>query len=215
MANMIRISPNALRAAAERHLTVTAAVDEATARLANLVTELNAAWDGGASNDALDNMREIREDIADIAKGTSGHADRLKRIAEAFEALDESSGNPTIMPLNLVGRIASLIPIGPDGILRPFNWFLHNSLRIVPDEVRNVANQCRHVSDELMETAMKLTADVDALSSDWEGRSYERFAADSRDMITAFKNCASRLVKLAETLNNAADRYEALDNSLA
>lgn len=212
MAYQIRISPNALRAAAERHLTVTAAVDEATARLSNLVTALNAAWDGGASNEALSTMREIREAIANISEGTAGHADKLKRIAEAFEALDES-GTPSGIAIMTDFTLPPLV--GPGGMLRKFNWFLQNTLRIVPDEVRQVADQCRHISNELQETAHKLKADVDGLAADWEGRSYDRFAAQSHEMIAAFRHGAERLDQFADTIARAADRYEALDNSLA
>lgn len=217
MANVIRISPNALRASADRHMTVTATVDEATARISNLVNELNAAWDGGASNEALETLRSIREDIADIGQGTSGSANRLKSIAEAFEALDESGnggiGGAIIGVVEpILAKVSKLIV----PVVRPaFNWFVPAALRIVPDEVRQVAAQCRQVADELRATAQQLNEMVQSLASEWEGKSYNRFAADTRDMVVAFRNASERLDDLADTIAKAADRYEALDNSLA
>ena len=106
MAYQIRISPNALRASAERQLTVSATVDDATARLSNLVTVLNAAWDGSASTQALEDLRKIREDVADIAQGTAGNANKLKEIAQVFENLDEALG---IGAVPIAGPVAEAV----------------------------------------------------------------------------------------------------------
>lgn len=215
MAYQIRISPNALRASAERALTVTAAVDDATAVISQLVTELNAAWDGGASQQALEDLRRIRENIADIGQGTNGTAQKLKEVAEVFEKLDDAIAGPVAVPMhpqiiNMVGAIMKK-PIWIDQL----NWFVANTLRIVPDEVRQVSVKCRQVSDELQGTAMQLSEMVDNLAGEWEGKSYNRFASDTKEMVAGFKRSAESLEAFANTIAKAADRYEALDNSLA
>ena len=101
MSFQIRINPQALRAAAQRRAQVQEATRECTAQLENMRNRLNAAWDGGASNQALESMDDIIESVKSLAEGTDVTANVLQAIASMFEELDEtlSAGSAVAVPV--------------------------------------------------------------------------------------------------------------------
>lgn len=207
MAFQIRINPAALHAAANREKVIAETVHEAAAKLSMLSAKLGDAWDGGASEAAIDSLHQIRSGANNVGEGADSGAERISSIANAFAALDGGTGVGSIKPLP-----TGLIPMPP---INPFTLVVSDSLRIVPDQVREIGAECRIVSDTLMQSAMELTELVSNLASDWEGASYNRFADDTAQLVAAFREAAQGLEEYANEIITAATRYEELDASLA
>lgn len=202
----IRISLEVIRSAAARHQEVQSTVNEASERIEMMLSRLNDAWDGGASQQALGQLQELRDSINEIGEGTGRNANWLDSIANAFEQLD--AGVPLAVSRWMDTRLLKTIAL-EEMLLR-----LVGNLRIIPDEVREVADEGRHVSAMLKEAAHNLRAQLDELANSWEGRSYNRFADESRMLIDSFEGVSEQMENYARRLNIAADRYEELDNSL-
>ena len=211
MAFQIRISPEVLRAAAERERAVADAVSNARERLGNMYSDLNAAWDGGASDMALNALKTLREGANQIGEGVNEGAEKLNSIAAAFEALDNEGTIPTIAVR--MGSLAGLIKTLP---VIPAAWIigLKGELRIIPDEVREIAQRSRVLADEMEQTAQELRSILKNLENSWEGRSYSKFAEDTYEQINAFLRFAEQLNEVGDQLHRTAARYEELDNTL-
>lgn len=210
MAFQIRISPEVLRAAAERERAVAEAVISAKEKLGSMYSDLNAAWDGGASNMALNSLQTLRDGASQIADGVGDGAEKLNGIAAAFEALDNEGTLPGIAVMRPLDGALRILP----GI--PIKWIigLKGELRIIPDEVRVVANRSRALADEMEQTAQELRAILKTLEDSWEGRAYSKFAEDTYEQINAFLRMAEQLNEFGDELHKTAVRYEELDNTL-
>lgn len=208
MSFQIRINPQALRAAAQRRAQVQEATRECTAQLENMRNRLNAAWDGGASNQALESMDDIIESVKSLAEGTDVTANVLQAIASMFEELDEtlSAGSAVAVPV-YAKRIAC--PILPGFILR-----LSGNLRIIPDEVRESADMGREVSKRFTEAADEIWSQVQSLEDVWEGKSFNKFYDESKELVNGFKELSDAVDSLCTKLYVAAERYEEIDNAL-
>lgn len=216
MAGMIRISPDALRAAAERYMMVNATIEEAGARLKALASQLDASWDGGASRAALDKIQDLIVAVGDAAETSSGTSSMLKGVAQAFESFD--AGNSSVIApwsgvIDMLGRITLRCPPGGiGGILRALYHF-DGSMRIEPDAVRAVAYGCKVVADDLREAAQEIIAQADGLASQWEGNAYNRFREQSNDIRASFMQIADHIDEFASETIESANRYEELDNT--
>ena len=63
MAFQIRIVPESLRSAAQKLKNIASKAGEAEGRITNLKQQLDAAWDGGASTDALSSLEDLKTKI--------------------------------------------------------------------------------------------------------------------------------------------------------
>lgn len=208
MAIQIRISPDAMRASATRQKSIAQKVYEINDRMGNLSSQLNAAWDGGASVQALGNLAELRDSAKDAAQFLDAGAEKLMNIAQAFEALDDG-GTPTIMPFDINNfPLLKAIP----GIA--IEWILNFSgtVRIVPEEVREVGKELDVTANMVKDVAAQLTKHVKTLESEWDGRACDRYCAEMREDITSLKILASKLDDFAARVIKAANRYEEIDN---
>lgn len=210
MAFQIRINPQALRAVAQRRVKVRETVEESSEKLIQMRERLNAAWDGNASDDALQALDELINAIRGMTDGTQSTADLLSGIAGIFEELDEHfEAGPfavaRIVPIHDILRI----PVRPNILLR-----LLNSLRIIPDEVRVSADMGREVANSLMEVNAELLNQIQSLEEVWEGRSFDRFSEESRELAEGFREVSEALDELCRKLHNAADVYEKIDSQM-
>lgn len=209
MAFQIRISPEVLRAAADRHRAVADAVSNAREKLGNMYSDLNAAWDGGASNMALNTLQQFRDAAAQLGEGTNEGAEKLSSIAAAFEALDNEGAIAPIAIVRKMGNLAALIGIPPKWLIG-----LKGELRIIPDEVRVIGERSRALADEMEQTAHELRATLKTLENSWEGRAYSKFAEETYETINGFLKFADHLNEFGSELHRTAARYEELDNTL-
>lgn len=207
---LIRIDPAALHAAADRHRKVYNTVEEVAARMDSMASQLNSVWDGGASEQAISELKEIRASVKRIAAGNEESAGFLDGVAQAFEALDAGNGGISAIRMVVKG-IADLACPRP---IIALILGLRGVLRIEPDGVREVAAQGRSVADILMSTCDELRSSTDALMANWEGNSARKFQAETEDMIQAFLRVAEAMNEYSDSLISAANRYEELDNSL-
>lgn len=207
----IRVVPDALRGAADRFIGVLNVAGEAQDRVDSLIARLNEAWDGPASMKALQNFRELHSHTGDLYDGAKGLATKLQQIAETFETVD--GGRPSIMQfVTVVERLQGLGAAAR--LLAGIENIFGGSLRIVPDEVRSVAQECKQLSDSLASAAGEVNDIRADLANGWEGKSYDRFSNEADELRSAYKQYANALDQFADTIMVAANRYEELDNSL-
>lgn len=208
MAGQIRITPDALYAAAQRNHTVAETIVETTEHFSALLSQLNAAWDGSASIPVLNAMEDLRSMTKNIADGTFKASDKLREVASAFESCDEGGGFRGVA--GILADIGQIILPG----FSPFPPMIQDSIRIVPDEVRAVASECKQIAARFANTASELRGMVSELADSWEGRSYDRFAEQTYDLAEGFIRLADATDEYAERISRMATLYEQLDASL-
>ncbi|MGM9603388.1 MAG: WXG100 family type VII secretion target [Faecousia sp.] len=206
---MIRISPDALRAAAERQRNILSAVDETKTKMTSMTSELDQAWNGGASVQAIHTLQDLRKAADSIFDGLQDGASMLDGIAQAFEALDDGENSPLIA-IRLDDRFNQRLGCPAPGPI--FSLAFSGQLRIEPDQVRDVAAQCNQIAEEYVGKANELQNSLSTLESDWQGKSFTRFANMSTKLIGAFKEISEALNEFANKIRNAANRYEEIDN---
>lgn len=208
MAIQIRISPDAMRASAARQKSIAQKVFEINDRMGALSSKLNAAWDGGASVQALGNLAELRDSTKDAANFIDTGSDKLNAIAQAFETLDEG-GAPVIVALDIAN-----FPMLRGVINIITEWMLNFSgtVRIVPDEVREVGKELDVLSNLVKEVAAELNKHLKTLDSEWDGRASEKFKADMQENIASLKVLSAKLDDFGARVIKAANRYEEIDN---
>ena len=86
-------------------------------------------------------------------------------------------------------------------------------IRIDPDGVREIAEQCKAISASISEYTDVYADSVDNLSDNWEGKSYLRYVERAKEIVEALKDVEEPMMTFASKLVNAADRYEEIDNS--
>lgn len=211
MAFQIRVSPNALRESADRQRAISASLQELSSRMGALSTALNAAWDGGASIQALGAFAELRDATNAAADYVEDGASKLNAFAQAVESLDD--GKPTIVPIARmdIGAITNLLKT-PAPSLKGFLLAFSGALRIVPDEVREIAQQLEEVANNLEDDCAQLRNLVDKLANDWEGRAYQKYAEETSDAAAGFRRLAAEVHEFSDRLRTAAMRYEEVDN---
>ena len=207
MAIQIRVSPDGLRAAAERQRTIANMVQEINGRMGNLSSALNAAWDGSASQQALGAMVELRDATQAIAECIESGATKLNDLAQAFEFLDEgkSGAIPIVAKLDL-----KQFPM-LTGTLRDILNFT-GVVRIVPDEVRAVAGNLEDVCAEIVDALGRLRQNADALAGEWEGRAYQKYQVETEELAAGMKQVVKSVEEFADRIRFAATRYEEIDN---
>lgn len=206
---LILIDPVALHAAAQQHRKVADTVEHVVDMMGDMCGQLNASWDGGASEQAYAELKRMAHQIADIGRAPHVASGFLTSVADAFEALDAGggiSGAIGVMPMGLASAVAPIaqIVLGLRG----------NVLRIDPDGVRVVAARGMEASEILSQAAAELQSSSKQLLSRWEGNSARKFAESSEDMVRGLFRAADCVEEFSNDLIKAASRYEELDNSL-
>lgn len=201
----IRILPDALRSAAQKQQDIIGNIAEETSKITELSNQLSDAWEGASGSQACNALAEIRAGIKNIIDGASNNARKLISIADAFESIDGGESNIAVQVLPLK---ALVMPIRP-----AFSLSMPGLVRIDPDRVRNIAEQCKVVSNSLSDGVSTFTASVKDLGNNWEGRSYAKFEDETYEIIRAFGEIEEIMTELISRIVNAANRYEEIDNS--
>lgn len=209
MAFQIRISPAAVRAAAQRNHAIAEIIENTASELSALAAELGDSWDGGASIQTIDSLQEIRAAVGRVADGVHDSAEMLNGVAEAFESLDGGSA-----AFSAVGIIKPRYMVGCPAPRPVFALGVNESLRIMPEQVRIVAHKLRERAEMFAKTGNDYRATISALANDWEGNAYVRFADAATELAGAFPQIVELLDELSSQIITIANRYEELDEAL-
>lgn len=206
MALQIRINPDRMREIANSQRVISDRADELSAKLKEIMVKLDNAWDGVASEEALNAIEQLISAGRNLSGDINESAQRLDSVANAFESVDE--GNPVPVQIVAFRFLPSMIP----GII-PINFpkLKGRSVRIIPDEVRMLAVRCRETSDELMGLMEDFFSTVNTLSESWEGRSYLKYVDDTAELKKGAKVLNETLRDFAERLTATATRFEEID----
>lgn len=210
MSFQIRISPDGLHAAAERQNSIAKMVNDVYERLGSLSSELNAAWDGGASRQALGAIAELRDTTEALAEGIGVGARKLNNIAQAFENLDEGDSltfTAIVFDPGIMARCGGGMPS-----IKAFLLNFSGTMRIVPDAVRHVAEALMKLSSLVEDAGAQLNANMKVLSDEWEGKAYLKYAEETKELLKGIKKLNAAIEELAGRIRAAAIRYEEIDN---
>lgn len=202
----IRVSPDALRSVAKQQESIINNIAEETSKINDIGNQLAEAWDGASGAQAHNALEEIRTGIKKILEGAGDSAKKLVSVADAFESID-SGENVLAIKKFPTGFVP--MPIRPNLILS-----MPGLVRIDPDRVRDIAEQCKVVLTSVSDNASAFADSIKGLADDWEGRSYAKYEDETTEIIKALREVEDGLSEFISRIVTAANRYEEIDNSL-
>lgn len=202
---LIRVSPDALRNAASRQSDILSGVSDDVAKLDDIGNQLVDAWSGAAGASAYNAMGAVQKGIARTIDDSSKIISKLIDIANAFENVDNGE---FAFELKFPG---GLLPMPQ---LQAFAFSMSGMIKIDPDRVRDIAEQCRVVMTSISERTDTFATSVTELANDWEGKSYLKYNDEAQDIVRALREYEDRIAEFVARIVNAANRYEEIDNSL-
>lgn len=212
MAIQIRVSPDALRQGAEEIRAMTNQNDVLNNGIQVLANKLDGAWDGSSSQQMVEKLLVLSKSSNSAREGMEEAAQLLEAIAQQFEQID--NGEAGIIATRVDFRPLTIV--GPDGrvdFLQPIK-LSSGSIRVVPDELREVANESRQLMRVCDELENALNQIINKLQSSWEGRAYIRFSERFSEVKKFYVELAEMLDEFFQKIIFVADRYEEIDNLL-
>lgn len=210
MAIQIRISPDALRSAAEQYKGIDARIDETQSRLKVLSMQLHEAWEGAAGDKAVDTLDDLSAVTRRCESSVQEAVGYLESVARVFETIDSGESiSPFAAKMVNMADIHKIIGMPMPQLVLSFI----GSIRIIPDEVRNIANQCRQIADTYFEMRDESQKILNVLLQEWEGNSCNRFVEGNELLGKALITVAEELTEFADKISKIAERYEEIDNS--
>ena len=205
---LIRVSPDILRNAAEQQSEIFNNMDETAERLNALAEQLSEVWERASGGQACDSLKEIQSDFRKLLDGSVGSVKNLVEIADAFDSVD--GGDTTLaIRVDFGGGAIPFLPIRMKLLTAP------GYVRVDPDGVREIAEQCRAVVNSVAESAEAFAGTINSLQSEWEGRAAARYVEESQKIRNSLSQIQENILEFAETITRAANRYEEIDNSLS
>lgn len=206
----IRISPEALRNAANVQSQLLDDIAQDTTKLDSLKNQLAQVWKGASGNSVQNALEEIQttvEKTVDTAKESNRN---LIAIADAFENVDNSESDPLLFDLGRYEPAFQMLgkPLDLHQILH-----LVGTIQIDTEEVRNIAEQCKTVSSSVSEKAAAFADSVNKLSDTWEGNSHDKYVESAGAITKAFTGVEDSFSDFINRIITAANRYEEIDNS--
>lgn len=212
MAYQIRVNPESLRAAGQRIGSIADVAGESVSALNGARSELSSSWEGSSSVSVLNQLDEIINAGKRVEEAIQGMAQLPESVAQAFEAADENSGGLAIAFWHFTQDFVTFkCPLPPlADIVRIFDH-----IRIVPEQVYAVGQDCKRIADTYRENASELENVLNGLRSDWEGKAYQRFDSHMTELLSGIRTCSDKLDEFASSIISAAQRFEELDQMLA
>lgn len=203
----IRIVPDALRNAAGAQRNIINQIMDDASKLKNIVNQLNEAWEGASGAQAQNALEEIRVGIKKILDGAEKSVSKISIVADAFERIDDGEME-LIAPMKKFTPGVVPMPIGPG-----FALSMPGMVRIDPDRVRDLAEQCKVISISISDKAAQLDDSIRDLAMNWEGKSYMKYEEETREIIRALRMIEESMNEFASKSMLAANRYEEIDSS--
>lgn len=208
MALQIRINPDRVREIANNQKVINNKADEVSAKLKECTARLDNAWDGVASEEAIQVIEKMISASRNLAEDIAESAQRLTSVANAFERVDE--GAPSAVALIPFKFKPGYITINPNLIVwRPVAGQM---VRIIPDEVRSIARRLQKISSQYNELIDEFFGTVSAVSDVWEGRAHQKYLDETAEFKAGAAEFADTLMGFSERLIATAARFEEIDN---
>lgn len=211
MAFQIRVSLGALREASNQMRAVANDSEEFQGVASDLGAKLGNAWDGVASDQSIEALESFRAAFQNGSQGLRDGADMLEAIANQFEAIDNGETIPIAYRLDILDYI---LPFGRGGLVFDLKLTTEN-IRIVPDEVREVAHRCDVLCKEVESISNRVETISRNLESSWEGKAHNRFLEKVTRVERFYIDLSQEIMELSSKIRFAADRYEEIDNMLS
>lgn len=202
----IRISPDVLRDVAKKQIDIINQIAEENTKLGALTSQLGEAWEGPAGAQAQNAFEEIRTGIKKVIDGAGDCTQKLIGVAEAFESIDSGEN---VLAIKKFSTDLAPMPLRPTLVLS-----MSGMVRIDPDRVRDIAEQCKIISTTISENTNAYFESIGDLSNEWEGKSYVKYEEETREVIKALREIEDVMAEFISRIVNAANRYEEIDNSL-
>lgn len=202
----IRVSPDALRSVAKQQESIIHNIAEETSKLSDIGNQLTEAWEGASGAQAHNALEEIRTGIKKTLDGTGDGVRKLVSVADAFESIDSGE---SVLAIKQFPTGFIPLPIRPNLI-----WSMPGLVRIDPDKVRDIAEQCKVVLTSVSENTDSFADSIKGLADDWEGKSYLKYEEETIKIVKALREVEDNFSEFISRIVTAANRYEEIDNSL-
>lgn len=210
----IRISPDKLRSAANEQITIMNEIEKSAAAMDQIEERLRASWEGVAGRQIRSIVETTKVAVQKLAEEVQESAQDLNETARAFESIDNLNGS-NYRTLHIIpGIFNNIIPSPIRPMILDFVIFQSGEIRIVPDEVREIAAECKREANEIEEKKARFRVIVNKMRDDWEGNSCNKYMEGVEDIIRAFDEVIDSISEMADKMNMAANRYEEIDNTL-
>lgn len=209
MAFQIRISPDALRKASGEIKILADASEGLDEQLKVLCSQLEEAWSSNACEQIIEVLNDLIKLIRSGEEKLDESAEMLNSVAQGFESIDNGEISSIAFRLHpiqqdMVSQILSLPEIKlSDGYIR-----------VIPEQVREVGEQCKTLSGEMENNAERMEQIANNLQNDWEGKAYNRFFGEFIGIKQLYLDVAKILTETSSKIVFAATRYEEIDNML-
>lgn len=127
-------------------------------------------------------------------------------IADAFESIDNGDTARVVKEL-----YKGLMPMP---IMPTLSVAIPGFVRIDPDKVRDIAEQCKAVLNSFSENTDTFADSIKGLADNWEGKSYSKYEQETLEIVKALREIADNFSEFISKIVTAANRYEEIDNSL-
>ncbi len=198
----IRVSTKVLSNCSERLAKLAGEVDAYSAKIKALSTKLQNAWDGKSAAEARNNLSSLQINLNSFSSELTQSAKELAKTARAFEQAEGITKSSYLLACGF--RQWNFVPF----VLPPLNGVV----RVIPEELRNVAQSCRTVSEEIRGLADTYKGIVSDLQTSWEGNAAKLFFGQSQEVLPNFAYFSDSIVSFAEGIVQAAAKYEEIDS---
>jgi len=202
---LIKVNPDGLRSVAKQQESIINNIAEEASKIDDISNQLAESWQGASGAQAHDALEEISTGLKKITERAEESTQKLTSVAEAFESIDGGEIAFAIRELST----GYLPPVRPNFILS-----MPGMVRIDPDRVREIAEQCKVESVTISENVSAFADSIKGLSNDWEGKAYIKYEEESTEIIRVLRDIEDCMSVLVSEIVKIANRYEEIDNSL-
>ena len=201
----IRVSTNDLKQAAERLKNLCEELGAINSQITKQASNLTNAWEGKSATEARNEINSIANNIRGFTDELQESAYTLVHVAQAFEQAEGINNTYFIVAVSFEKRNFTHFVLPP----------LNGVVRIIPDEVREVATACQAIGEEVSGLARTYNSIIADLQSVWEGNSATLFVQQAQEAVPTFAYFADSIAAFANEIRQAAAKYEELDNSFS
>lgn len=208
MAYQIRFNSDATSVAVNKYDTIKERLENIYARMTNVENELDHAWDGAASEEAVREIREISNAVKGCAHAASQGMIALKSAMQMFSSVSIIGGTVAYGE-DLASRF---ITVGARLRIPEIRFRSNKEIRINPQQVIALAHSYRTAAEEVEDIAQFHRSLLDGLQESWEGNAYQQFLDSFQNLDRMLMQIHDAAIGLSKEMVTIAERYQAIDN---
>ena len=209
MSVQIRIIPEEVRNISGTQQTIAETIGNSVEQLTSASSLLSGAWDSEAALQMIDFIEQVEKALKSLNSHVFEGSSRLVEIANLFENIDGNLDSPFS-----IAKMVSVNNVLMCPMFRGISWNTSSSgtIRIVPEDVRHVAELCDSVSTECHDISGQWNSTLEQLQAVWEGNAASKYYSTYSEVDSRLQDICDATDELANKLRLFADRYEEIGN---